>query len=293
MRIAMTGATGFLGTRIRGLLEAGGHELRLISRRARPGFHEWRSPDEPPPASALAGADAVVHLAGEPVAQRWTAEVRRRIRESRVRSTARLVEALAQLPQRPSVFVCASATGYYGDRGEEVLDETSAPGEGFLAETCVEWEKAAQAAEALGVRVVRLRFGVVLGREGGALKKMLPAFRLCLGGRLGDGRQWMPWIHVEDAAALAEWVLTHEEASGPFNAVAPYPARNADFTRAMEGILGRPELFTVPAWALRLALGDGAEIALASQRVTPRAALAAGFRFRYPALAEALRALLS
>lgn len=293
MRIAMTGATGFIGARIRALLEAGGHELRLISRRARPGFYEWRSHEDPPPAAALAGADAVIHLAGEPVAQRWTPEVRRRIRESRVRSTARLVEALAQLEPRPPVLVCASATGYYGDRGEEVLDETSAPGEGFLAETCVEWEKAAQAAESLGVRVVRLRFGMVLGLEGGALRKMLPVFRLCLGGRLGSGQQWMPWIHIEDAAALAEWALAHEEASGAFNAVAPYPARNADFTRAMEGILGRPELFTVPEWALRLALGDGAEIALASQRVMPRAALAAGFRFRYPALAEALRALLS
>ncbi len=254
---------------------------------------EWPSHQTPPPKEALAGADAVIHLAGEPVAQRWTPEVRRRIRESRVRSTARLVEALEALAPRPSVLVCASATGYYGDRGEEVLDETSGPGEGFLAETCVEWEKAAQVAESLGVRVVRLRFGMVLGREGGALKKMLPFFRLCLGGRLGSGQQWMPWIHLEDAAALAEWALTQEGASGAFNAVAPYPARNADFTRAMEGILGRPELFTVPEWALRLALGDGAQIALASQRVTPRAALAAGFRFRYPVLAEALRALLS
>lgn len=293
MRIAMTGATGFIGSRIRALLEAGGHELRLISRRARPGFFEWPSPEAPPPAEALAGADAVIHLAGEPVAQRWTPEVKRRIRASRVESTRRLVEALERLSPRPAVLVCASATGYYGDRGEEVLDETSAPGEDFLAETCIEWEKAAQAAEALGVRVVRLRFGMVLGREGGALKKMLPLFRLCLGGKIGSGMQWMPWIHIEDAAAMAVWALTADGAAGAFNATAPYPARNAEFTRALEGLLGRPELFTVPEWALRLAFGEGARIALASQRVAPRAALAAGFRFRYPALAEALRALLS
>ncbi|MCS7041804.1 MAG: TIGR01777 family oxidoreductase [Bryobacteraceae bacterium] len=293
MRIAMTGSTGFIGSRIRAALEAGGHELRLISRRARPGFFEWRSHEDPPPLEALRGADAVIHLAGEPVAQRWTPEVKQRIRDSRVRSTARLAEAMERLSPRPAVLVCASATGYYGNRGDEVLDETSAPGEGFLAETCLEWEKAAQAAEALGVRVVRLRFGMVLGREGGALKKMLPVFRLCLGGRLGSGQQWMPWIHIEDAAAMAVWALTEDGVSGPYNAVAPYPARNADFTRAMEGILGRPALFTVPEGMLRLALGEGAEIALASQRVAPRAALNAGFRFRYPALAEALRALLS
>jgi len=293
MRITMTGATGFIGSRIRAALAAGGHELRLISRRPKDGFFQWPSHDAPPPAESLAGADAVIHLAGEPVAQRWTPEVKRRIRESRVTGTTRLVEALEKLSPRPSVLICASATGYYGDRGEEVLDETSPPGEGFLAETCVEWEKAAAAAEALGVRVVRLRFGMVLGREGGALPKMLPLFRFCLGGRLGSGMQWMPWIHVEDAAALALWALSEPSAAGPFNAVAPYPARNAEFTRALEGLLGRPAMFTVPPWALRLAMGEAADIALFSQRVAPRAALNAGFRFRYPALADALRALLS
>jgi len=293
MRITMTGATGFIGSRIRAALAAGGHELRLISRRPREGFFAWPDYAAPSPAESLAGADAVIHLAGEPVAQRWTPEVKRRIRESRATGTARLVEALEKLSPRPSVLICASATGYYGDRGEEVLDETSPPGEGFLAETCVEWEKAAAAAEPLGIRVVRLRFGMVLGREGGALPKMLPLFRFCLGGKLGSGMQWMPWIHVEDAAALALWALSEPSAAGPFNAVAPYPARNAEFTRALEGLLGRPALFTVPAWALRLAMGEAAQIVLSSQRVAPRAALNAGFRFRYPALADALRALLS
>lgn len=293
MRITMTGATGFIGSRVRARLEAAGHEVRAVSRRERAGFHAWAGPEAPFPEGSLEGSDAVIHLAGETVAQRWTAAVKRRIRESRVEGTKRLVEALEKAGRRPGALICASATGYYGDRGEEVLDETSGPGEGFLAETCVEWERAAALAAELGLRVVHLRFGMVLGREGGALAKMLPAFRLCLGGKLGTGQQWMPWIHIEDAAEMAVWALTADGAAGAFNATAPYPARNAEFTRALEGLLGRPELFTVPEWALRLAFGEGARIALASQRVAPRAALAAGFRFRYPALAEALRALLS
>lgn len=292
MRITMTGATGFIGSRVRAALEAGGHEPRLISRRNAAGFYAWPSPEAAFPAASLEGAGAVIHLAGETVAQRWTADVKRRIRDSRVLGTQRLVEAMAEMKERPGVLVCASATGYYGDRGEEVLDETSGPGEGFLAETCVEWENAAAQAEALGVRVVRLRFGMVLGRDGGALKKMLPVFRLCLGGRLGSGEQWMPWIHVEDAVAMVEWALV-QPVSGAYNAVAPAPVRNAEFTRALEGILGRPAMFAAPEWVMRAAMGEAAEIALASQRVMPRAALNAGFRFRHPHVADALRALLS
>lgn len=292
MRITMTGATGFIGSRVRGALEAEGHELQLISRRSAAGFYAWPSPEAPFPAASLEGAGAVIHLAGETVAQRWTPDVKRRIRDSRVLGTQRLVEAIAAMEQRPGVLVCASATGYYGDRGEEVLDETSEPGGGFLAETCVGWESAAAQAEALGVRVVRLRFGMVLGRGGGALAKMLPVFRLCLGGRLGSGQQWMPWIHIEDAVTMVEWALS-QAASGAYNAVAPAPVRNADFTRALEGILGRPAMFSVPEWAMRAAMGEAAEIALSSQRVMPRAAVNAGFRFRHPHVADALRALLS
>ncbi len=292
MRITMTGATGFIGSHVRAALEAGGHELRLISRRNAAGFHSWPAPEAPFPAASLEGADAMIHLAGETVAQRWSEGAKRRIRGSRVQGTQRLVEALAAMPERPSVLICASATGYYGDRGEEVLDETSRPGQGFLAETCMEWENAAAQAEALGVRVVRLRFGMVLGRDGGALAKMLPVFRLCLGGRLGSGQQWMPWIHVDDAVAMVAWALS-EPVSGAHNAVAPAPVRNEEFTRALEGILGRPAMFSVPAWALRAAMGEAAEIALSSQRVMPRAALNAGFRFRHPHVADALRALLS
>lgn len=293
MRITLTGATGFLGSQVRTALAEQGHELLLVSRRSGAGFHPWPGYDAPFPAGALAGADAVVHLAGETVAQRWTAAARRRIRDSRVEGTRRLVEAIQAATPRPAVLVCASATGFYGDRGEEVLDETSPPGQGFLAETCVAWEEAAARAEALGMRVVRLRFGMVLGREGGALAKMLPPFRLCVGGKLGSGLQWMAWIHVEDAVNLILWTLKEQAACGPLNAVAPAPVRNEDFTRALEGILGRPARFTVPAWALRLAMGDAAEIALASQRVAPRATVNAGFRFRYAHVAEALKALLS
>lgn len=293
MRIAVTGASGFIGSSVRAGLEAEGHELRLISRRARPGYFAWPSPDARFPAGSLEGAHAVIHLAGETVAQRWPERVKRRIRDSRVLGTQRLVEALEAVSPRPSVLICASATGYYGDRGEEVLDESSPPGEGFLAETCLAWERAAAQAAALGVRVVHLRFGMVLGRGGGALKKMLPVFRLCLGGRLGSGQQWMPWIHIDDAVALALWALSEPEVSGAYNAVAPAPVRNADFTRALEGILGRPAVFTVPRWALRLAMGEAAEIVLSSQRVMPRAAINAGFRFRRPDVADALRALLS
>jgi uncharacterized protein (TIGR01777 family) len=293
MRIAVTGASGFIGSRVRAALEAGGHELRLISRKERPGYFAWPSPEAPFPAASLEGADAVIHLAGETVAQRWSEGVKRRIRDSRVLGTKRVVEAIESSSPRPRVLVCASATGYYGDRGEEVLDETSAPGAGFLAETCVEWERAAARAAEMGVRVVHLRFGMVLGRGGGALEKMLPVFRLCLGGRLGSGQQWMPWIHVEDAAELVKWALAEPEARGACNAVAPAPVRNADFTRTLEGILGRPAMFAVPEWALRLAMGEAAEIVLASQRVMPRAAANAGFRFRYAHVADALRALLS
>jgi len=293
MRITMTGATGFIGSRVRAALEAAGHEIVAVSRRSGAGRFQWAGPEAPFPAASLEGAVAVIHLAGEPVAQRWTAEVKRRIRQSRVEGTRRLVEAMTATAAPPAVLICASAVGYYGDRGEEVLDETSPSGEGFLAETCVEWEQAAVEAEKAGVRVVRLRFGMVLGRDGGALAKMLPLFRLCLGGKLGNGRQWMPWIHVEDAVRMVRWALEEPAAQGAYNAAAPAPVRNAEFTRALEGILGRPAMFTVPEWALRLAMGEAAGIVLASQRVMPRAALNAGFRFQYGHVADALRALLS
>jgi hypothetical protein len=294
MRITLTGATGFLGTRLIELLRAGGHDLRQLSRRAsgRPGFHTWDPLAGPPPAASLEGAEAVIHLAGEPVAQRWTAEAKRRIRSSRIEGTRNLVTALGALAVRPKTLICASAIGYYGSRGSELLDESSPPGAGFLPEVCAEWEQAAGEARALGIRVVTPRIGVVLGRDGGALKKMLPPFRLGAGGPLAGGSQWMSWIHVEDMVRLIAFVLGATELDGAINAVSPNPVTNADFTHALGAALHRPAFFPVPEIALRALYGEMAGILLDSQRAVPRAAQAAGFQFLHPDLAETLRGLL-
>jgi len=278
MNITISGASGFIGRHLMQSLAQTGHSPRALSRHA-------------PPAESLREADVVIHLAGEPVAQRWTAAARQRIRESRVAGTRNLVETLAMLPRRPEALICASAIGYYGSRGDEVLTESSAPGRGFLPEVCVAWEKEAQAAEAFGMRVVRVRTGVVLGVGGGALPSMLPPFRMGLGGRLGSGRQWMSWIHLEDLAALFQ-LAVESQLRGPLNGVAPNPATNSDFTRELARTLRRPAVFPVPEFALRLLFGEMADVLLASQRVAPAAAEAAGFRFRFPHLAPALAGLL-
>jgi uncharacterized protein (TIGR01777 family) len=225
------------------------------------------------------------------VGQRWTVEAKQRIRESRVVGTRKLVEALATLPRRPEALICASAIGYYGSRGDEILTESSAPGSGFLPEVCVAWEREAQAAEALGIRVVRVRTGVVLAAGGGALARMLPPFRMGVGGRLGSGRQWMSWIHLEDMAALFRFAV-ESQVRGALNGVAPHAVTNSEFTRELAHALGRPAVFPVPEFALRLLFGEMAEVLLASQRVAPGAAQAAGFRFRFPQLAPALAGLL-
>ena len=278
MNIAISGASGLIGRQLLKSLARAGHSVRTLSRHA-------------PPAESLREADVVIHLAGEPVAQRWTAEAKRRIRESRVTGTRNLVEALARLPRRPESLICASAIGYYGSRGDEVLTESSAPGSGFLPEVCVAWEREAQAAEAFGIRVVRVRTGVVLDANGGALVRMLPPFRMGLGGRLGSGRQWMSWIHLEDLTALFQFAV-ESQVRGPLNAVAPNPVTNSDFTRELARTLRRPAVFPVPEFALRLLFGEMADVLLASQRVAPAAAEAAGFRFRFPQLAPALVSLL-
>jgi uncharacterized protein (TIGR01777 family) len=278
MNIAISGASGFIGRHLMKSLAEAGHSPRALSRHA-------------PPAESLREADAVIHLAGEPLAQRWTAEAKRRIRESRVAGTRNLVAALATLPRRPEALICASAIGYYGSRGDEVLTESSAPGSGFLPELCVAWEREAQAAEAFGMRVVRVRTGLVLDAGGGALVRMLPPFRMGLGGRLGSGRQWMSWIHLEDLAALFQFAV-ERQVRGPLNAVAPYAVTNSEFTRELARTLGRPAVFPVPGFALRLLFGEMADVLLASQRVAPGAAQAAGFRFRFPQLAPALESLL-
>jgi uncharacterized protein (TIGR01777 family) len=275
VRIAITGASGFIGRALSARLTAAGHSILPI---------RLREHAEVPP------ADAVIHLAGEPVAQRWTATAKRRIRESRVEGTLRLVESMARLSPPPATLVSASAVGIYGSRGDETLTEESAPGADFLAGVCVDWERAAGEAAALGVRVVTPRIGMVLG-HGGALARMLLAFKLGLGGRLGSGRQWMSWIHINDLAALIEFALGKPVLRGPVNATAPNPVTNAEFTRVLAYLLHRPAFLPVPAFALKLAFGEMASVLLASQRVLPQAAQAAGFRFEHPQLGPALATL--
>jgi uncharacterized protein (TIGR01777 family) len=242
--------------------------------------------------AALAASEGIVHLAGEPVLGGLpTAARRKRILESRVDSTRALVRAIGELApaERPRVFVCASAVGIYGDRSEELLDEGAEPGHGFLADVCIAWEKAAQPAADLGVRIVSLRIGVVLAREGGALAPIATAFRFGLGGRLGSGRQWFPWIHIDDLVDMIRQALRDERWSGVVNATAPNPVRNSEWTKAVAGALQRPALLPVPALALKLALGEMAGELLGSRRVIPKRALELGFRFEFERLEDALR----
>lgn len=280
MTIAITGASGLVGRHASDLLRGEGHEVRSISTRSA------IKPED------FEGCDAVVHLAGEPVAQRWTAEAKERIRSSRVDGTRRVVEALAKLQERPEVLVSASAIGYYGSRGDETLTESSLPGQDFLGEVATAWEREANAAEQFGIRVVILRFGVILAGDGGALKKMLPPFKLGVGGRIGNGTQWMSWIHIEDVTRLIAFAIANESAHGSMNAVAPYPVRNVDFTRELAGAVHRPAILPVPIVALRMLFGPMAEILYASQRVIPEAALRAGFEFKFAELGAALNDLL-
>jgi uncharacterized protein len=296
MKIAVTGGTGFIGSKLVQSLVSAGHEVNVLGRRSggadNPAlrfFHWDATGQEPPPAASLTGAGAVFHLAGTPVAQRWTTQIKRRIRLSRVDGTRRLVDALARLPERPAVLVCASATGFYGSRGDEVLTEDSAPGSGFLADVCVEWERAARSAEELGIRTVQVRTGLVLGPGGGALDRMLPAFRLGAGGKLGTGQQWMSWIGLDDLVDLMRFAMDNASASGPLNGTSPNPVRNSEFTAKLAGMLRRPAFVSVPGFALKTLLGEMANILLESQRVLPERALAAGFRFRYPGFEDALQ----
>jgi uncharacterized protein (TIGR01777 family) len=296
VNIAITGASGLIGRRLVETLLAQGHSLHLLGRKAaqeRPGVCSsvWDPEGGPPAAEKLRETDAVIHLAGEPVAQRWTAGAKRRIRDSRIVGTRRLVEGLAGLQRRPQVLIAASAVGYYGNRGDEILDESARPGSGYLAEVCVGWEREAVAAEDLGIRVARIRIGLVLDRGGGALGRMLPAFRLGVGGRLGGGKQWLSWIHLADLAELFGHVLENS-LGGAWNGVAPNPVTNADFTRVLGQVLRRPAVLPAPEVALRLLFGEMSEILLASQRAVPEAAQSTGFRFRYPELAPALSNLL-
>lgn len=294
--VLITGATGLVGGQLAERLEEQGVQVRSLSRSAPVGApsgpnkrFRWDGVDPGP--SALAGCDAVVHLAGEPVFGGFpTAERRRRIRDSRIDSTRALVQRIKDLApsDRPASFVCASAVGYYGDRGEERLTEDSAPGSGFLAEVCVDWEAEAMKAEALGVRVVCVRIGVVLSSEGGALSMMKIPFSLGLGGRLGNGQQFFPWIHLDDLVGVLLWSLDDASVSGPINGVAPQAVRNAALTRSLGRVLGRPALIPVPGFAMKLALGEMAGELLGSRNVQPVQLVKNGFDFRYPDLDSAL-----
>lgn len=293
MKITISGASGFLGRRLSDLLRAEGHEIRILSRTARgTGEFPWNTGFEEPPLAALEGAQAVIHLAGEPVGQRWTPEVKLRIWNSRVQGTRNLVAALAKLNSRPAVLLSASAVGYYGDRGSEILTESSKPGQDFLAGVCRDWEAAAMQASGLGIRTVRIRMAAVLGRGGGALEKMLLPFRAGLGGPIAGGGQWMSWIHQEDVERMFLWALAAPEVSGAINATSPNPITNKDFTMKLGAALRRPAVIPVPEFALRLMYGEMASVVTCSQRVIPQAAVAAGFQFRYPEVAEALRTLV-
>jgi uncharacterized protein (TIGR01777 family) len=298
VKIILTGGTGFIGRRLVKRLLAEGHSVHMLVRHARTGFGPgvecslWNAYTIDPLPSSLAGADAVIHLAGEPVSQRWTPSAKRRIHDSRVEGTRRLVEAMQRASPRPALLLSASAVGIYGSRGEETLTESSAPGKGFLAEVCVEWEKTAREAEKLGVRVVHLRTGMALAEEGGALAQMLTPFRWGLGGQVALGDQWVPWIHIEDLISLIVFLLGRSEIHGPVNATSPNPVTNVEFTRHLAAVLHRPALLTAPAVVLHVIYGEMAEIILGSQRVLPQAAQAAGFEFKYPSLRLALQNLL-
>jgi len=298
MTIAITGASGFIGRRLMKALANGNHVLRVLSRHAGtnlpPGVQlfVWDAMKGPPPELSLDGVDAVVHLAGEPIAQRWNDDVKQKIRESRATGTRHLVQALSTARQRPAVLVCGSAVGYYGSRGEEILTEASASGKGFMADVCVAWEKEADLAESLGIRVVKLRTGVVLGLNGGALAKMLPPFKAGMGGKMGHGDQWMSWVHLDDLVGIIQHVLDNP-VRGPVNGTSPNPVTNADFTKALGHSLSRPAVVPMPAFTLKFMFGEMSDVLLASQRVLPKAAEGAGYTFRYPALEPALANVLA
>jgi uncharacterized protein (TIGR01777 family) len=294
LKALVTGATGLLGGELLRHLPAP-HVLsrspETLAGATATHSWAWRADRERAPTAAFEEVEAVFHLAGEPVAQgRWTTAKKQRIRESRVLGTRNLVASIGNMLPRPRVLICASATGYYGDRGEELLDETSGSGQGFLAEVCRAWEAEALEAEKHGVRVVLARLGVVLAPRGGALERMLLPFRLGLGGRLGSGQQWMSWIHLDDAVGLLLHAAERKDLRGPINVVSPTPVTNQDFTRQLARALDRPALLAVPRLALNLALGEVSDVLLESQRVVPRVALRSGYAFAHPELGSALAA---
>lgn len=298
MRIVVTGATGLVGTQLVDALEqSGAQAIRAVRRPVKDESRElsWDPEAGKIDAARFEGVDAVVHLAGENIAGgRWSESFKRKIRDSRVKGTRLISEAIAAAKNGPRTFVCASAIGYYGSRGDETLTESSAPGDDFLAKVCQEWEEACRPARDAGVRVVNTRIGVILSTKGGALKKMLTPFKLGLGGKVGDGRQYMSWVALDDVVAAIQFALATQQASGPMNLVAPRAVTNLEFTKTLGGVLSRPTIFPMPAFAARLAFGEMADaLLLSSTRVDPQALTAAGYQFRWPELEPALRHLLA
>jgi uncharacterized protein len=302
MRVLVTGASGFLGSRVSDALLARGDEVVGLSRdpeRARTSnptvsWHAWDATVERPPAAAFDGVNAVINLIGEPIDQRWTQEAKQRIRDSRERATKNLVDALSATDPRPRALISQSAVGYYGDRGDAIVDESTPPGSSFDAAVCAAWEAAASGAEDLGMQVAIVRTGLPLDARDGLLKQLLPPFRLGLGGPIAGGRQYMPWIHVDDWVRLVLWVLDGEDRSGTYNATAPNPATNAELSKALGRALSRPAVMPIPKLAMKLRFGSElGEVVAGGQRAIPRRALDAGFEFAHPELESALRDLLA
>jgi uncharacterized protein (TIGR01777 family) len=293
-RILVSGSSGLVGSALIPSLKGAGAR---IARLARPGTVQGASneeripwdPAQPISPSAVSGFDAVIHLAGESIVGRWTASKKVRLRESRIPTTTYLARALAQAKRKPQIFISASAIGYYGNRGDEVLTEESSPGTGFTADLAREWELASLPATEAGIRTVQMRIGVVMATAGGALPKMLPAFKMGLGGKLGDGRQWMSWIDLQDVIGALQHILRSDLHHGPVNLVAPKPVTNAEFSKTLASVLFRPAIFPVPAFAARLAFGEMAdELLLASQRIEPTKLISSGYPFRFPTLRQSL-----
>lgn len=299
MNVTLTGATGLIGERLVRTLKTRGDEVTVLSRDGAKASAalgvpalSWDPLSEPAPVDALAGRDAVVHLAGEPVAQRWNDERKRSIRDSRELGTRNLVAGMQAADPSPRALIASSAVGFYGKHGDEKLDESTPPGDDFLAQVCVDWEREADAAAAFGARVVHIRTGVVLDKDGGALKTMLPPFRIGAGGPVAGGDQYMPWIHLDDIVGLYLAALDDASWSGAYNGSAPEPVTNKAFSKALGRALHRPAFAPVPAFAIRLLYGDMAEIVTEGQRAVPARALEAGYTFKHPDLDEALTSAL-
>lgn len=293
MKIAIAGASGLVGKSLIPALEAEGHEItRLVRQIPRAGEIEWHPNQDEVSAASIEGFDIIINLAGENIAGgRWTDEQKRKIRDSRVNGTHLLSEAMAKMERKPRAFVCASATGIYGDRDDEILDEQSESGGGFLAGVCREWEMACDPAVKAGVRVVHLRFGPILARDGGMLSKLLTPFKMGMGGKVGSGKQFISWVSLEDSINATVLAINDESLRGPLNVVSPNPVTNEEFTKTLGHVLNRPTALAMPAFAARLAFGELAdEMLLVSQRVMPKKLSANGFQFKYPELDAAFRA---